>query len=515
MVSGVSRPAAAAWWPRLVGCRPASGRAWADFNVFRGFLSTPPPGVVVLDSDGDAIVDSPRPRAAAEVQEHEGGLRRARRARGGGDGAAEAAKAGAGGSEAAAAAAEAAAAAAAKEELIDLAAEEDAAAAEAAATAAGDAAAVPLPMPCFPLGCPDCEACSRALREAHRLHSGMRDALADQRAELLPALRAPLLDLEPGRCYYLVPSAFLADWRDWIAQGGRPKPGAAVLPPPRLAPALRAVLCECHAGAALAYPPPEVENRRGRWCTKEASGRADRGPGAESRGLEAFELVTPEAWLLIQEHYGFDEEEEGGGDRRGSKRQRGSGGGAADEAWTAGGIRAVLHVDGSAEGAPAAAAAAAAGRGGSNGEVAATLASDEVLEGDFVVQRRPRGLPRGSSGGGRGWLETEPPVCADTLAARAEATRAAALCYTNVEVMVEVVAAEEEGLAATAPGAAAAGAAAAGTGVTAGAGRRSKRARKGRAPIGGLDSTSTLADLRLRIYEALDIHPKNARLFAK
>ena len=44
--------------------------------------------------------------------------------------------------------------------------------------------------------------------------------------------------------------------------------------------------------------------------------------------------------------------------------------------------------------------------------------------------------------------------------------------------------------------------------------RKSKRARKGRAPV-TVDSTHTLRDLRLPVLEALGVHPANARLFLR
>jgi hypothetical protein len=45
-------------------------------------------------------------------------------------------------------------------------------------------------------------------------------------------------------------------------------------------------------------------------------------------------------------------------------------------------------------------------------------------------------------------------------------------------------------------------------------GRKSKRARKGRAPI-KISAFETLWDLKLRICEALGIHPKNAEIYAQ
>ena len=44
--------------------------------------------------------------------------------------------------------------------------------------------------------------------------------------------------------------------------------------------------------------------------------------------------------------------------------------------------------------------------------------------------------------------------------------------------------------------------------------RKSKRARKGRAPV-TVDSSHTLEQLKLRILEAINVHPRNAQLFVR
>lgn len=44
--------------------------------------------------------------------------------------------------------------------------------------------------------------------------------------------------------------------------------------------------------------------------------------------------------------------------------------------------------------------------------------------------------------------------------------------------------------------------------------RRSRRARKNRQPVKAC-STDTLAMLRLRVFEALSVHPRNQRLYVR
>lgn len=80
----------------------------------------------------------------------------------------------------------------------------------------------------------------------------------------------------------------------------------------------------------------------------------------------------------------------------------------------------------------------------------------------------------------------------------AREAREAQLTYADAEVMVEIVRAEEL------PGAWST------KGVT--GDRRSRRARKGRAPV-TVSSWNTLAELKLRVYEALDVHPINAQVW--
>jgi len=102
---------------------------------------------------------------------------------------------------------------------------------------------------------------------------------------------------------------------------------------------------------------------------------------------------------------------------------------------------------------------------------------------------------------------------------REAAARRVALAYEDAEVVVEVVrAAELAGApaAASAPRRQPAFAAPRRTGrcARARAGeRKSKRARKGRAPL-RVSAAHTLWDLKLRVLEALDVHPANAEVHA-
>ncbi|WIA08663.1 hypothetical protein OEZ85_008090 [Tetradesmus obliquus] len=129
--------------------------------------------------------------------------------------------------------------------------------------------------------------------------------------------------------------------------------------------------------------------------------------------------------------------------------------------------------------------AAAAGRAGNGGSVdadsgaapaAATAAAAALL----------------------GWLETSPEPCQQHLQAAAAARRAALLVYEAAEVMVELVSEQELPAAFT------------GTGVE----RKSRRARKNRQPL-KVASSDSLAQLRLKVFEALSVHPKNQALYMR
>lgn len=115
---------------------------------------------------------------------------------------------------------------------------------------------------------------------------------------------------------------------------------------------MEAVLCECHRGSSgsaaaaeaaggndgapcaearlmLAFPPPAVANKRGRWVVDEAegvagaagtAGVADAGAAAGDEPAQ-FDLISEHDWAALSMFYGASEEE--GGPR---KRRRGEGG---------------------------------------------------------------------------------------------------------------------------------------------------------------------------------------------
>ncbi|GAX84137.1 hypothetical protein CEUSTIGMA_g11560.t1 [Chlamydomonas eustigma] len=108
-------------------------------------------------------------------------------------------------------------------------------------------------------------------------------------------------------------------------------------------------------------------------------------------------------------------------------------------------------------------------------------------------------------------------ICEEHLMRTQKEAKEAMLCYEVAEVMVEVVKMEELAGAWTSR-AAAATAATSNTWVhnirNGGGERRSKRARKGRAPL-FVGSQDTLGQLKLRVYQALDVHPQNSKIYLR
>ncbi len=91
-------------------------------------------------------------------------------------------------------------------------------------------------------------------------------------------------------------------------------------------------------------------------------------------------------------------------------------------------------------------------------------------------------------------------VCVYVSQAQAEAKRQR-LIYEGVEVMCELFSGEEE-LSAVWQGMA---------GALAGGERRSRRARRNRQPL-NVSSFNTLRELKLNIFQALNVHPLNAQV---
>ncbi|KAF8072683.1 UBP26 [Scenedesmus sp. PABB004] len=422
----------------------------------------------------------------------------------------------------------------------------------------------------------ECEACAASLQEAAAGHQEARAAVEVQRAALGKLLSSSVQEsLEPGAPYYLVPNDWLATWRTHLAAVGSKKAAATAPPPapPPLPDAVRPLLCSCHPEApGVAVPLPSIVNKRGRFAQADQQGDALRLVSAHDwqalllhhSGLDPGPDAAPAPAPA-------GAASPGAGGRRGS-RPRNAAPASAEQAEAAAvlaqriasladlepsfrGIRAVLRVEqpqpnGAAppaarQASPAAGAARSPSprKGGAHAALAAAQAAlseddpaglaaaaanpadEDWRPDDADGEARPAkaqagrahgaGRHRASSGaddgGGsgpagavsaasalRGWLVTDPAPCEQHLAADAASRRAALLSYEGAEVMAELV--EHDGAAQ--PGAAG------------GAERKSRRARKNRQPL-RVSCGDTLAALRLRVYEALGVHPRNQRIFLR
>ena len=498
------------------------------------------------------------------------------------------------------------------------------------------------PLPEFPVDQEECPVCCAQMEEAARLSRGLQSRLAAEKSTLSHLLTPGLVQLTPGDTYRLIPRSFMDHWRAYMSQAGGGRRGGGggtnvgtagvtllatnpkdILEAPKLGDYMSRAACECHRtppyGPLLAFQPPQVVNRRGRWVL--ASSDAPVGSIAAVTAAEDpnafFELLSPNDWSGLMEHYIEDElpfgvEGISATLRVENKQMRqspapettGAGAGVNTVAGGAGGAgaAAVTTISGGKAGSdmvldssdkeldPAAHDQPVRrhvgdekppsasrneqlldgvawkeeenknGRSKSPGELAVSIARAQAREGekkeeaegfvtgievnepsllfssqqgidaimdvdhqeifgqdpDNLYDKRPTGNLRPSTAC-IAWLHPIPSVCTTTLAVRETALKAARLSYMNAEIMVETSPTDDEAIAATlAAAAAAAGAGVSGIvpGVENTGERKSKRARKGRAPI-TVDCTSTLNDLRLRIYQSLGVHPRNARLFVR
>lgn len=474
------------------------------------------------------------------------------------------------------------------------------------------------PLPEFSVELEECPVCCAEMEEAARLSRGLHSRVAAERSTLSHLVTPGLFQLSPGESYRLVPRAFMDHWRAYMAQaaagrrgGGAGAAGALpagllttpgdILEAPRLGDYMLRASCECHReapdGPLLAFAPPQVVNRRGRWfiASSDVPAGSVAAAAAASDPTAFFELVNANDWGALMEHYLEDDLLFGvegisatlkvedktaptaAGNGSGERQQSPKGAaGTTAAGGTTGGVedngstkqqqqQLVLAPNNGSGGTPSpspaagnrprpssssgaqqggdytfrpedilAAVAAAEAAGNKKEEAEGLIPNTAILSSpgdgeiipddqeifgqdpDNLYDKKPMGNLRPGTTS-RAWLEPMPKTCAATLAARETALKAARLSYMGAEVMVESSPTDEEAITATLVAAAAAAAGNAGgplPGIDTTGERKSKRARKGRAPI-TVDCTSTLNDLRLRIYQALGVHPRNARVFVR
>ena len=91
-----------------------------------------------------------------------------------------------------------------------------------------------------------------------------REQVGAERVRLAQLAAGTPMYLEPGLDGRLVPRAWLAAWRDFVAGASKRAAGAGpAIPPPSLAKAMMEALCDCHEGAeqGVRFSPPAVAQK--------------------------------------------------------------------------------------------------------------------------------------------------------------------------------------------------------------------------------------------------------------
>lgn len=329
----------------------------------------------------------------------------------------------------------------------------------------------------------ECAVCRVHLSQAAELASEIMERRVVERsslAHLLDSSTARLASLELGATYHLIPKAFMEHWRSYMHQGKVARSSnvggtAAIhIQPPDLKAYMSQVMCSCHADE-LGAPVPSVIMRRNRWVMLDDA-------------TAIFEIISSEDWRSFTTFYGGGRD----GDDDGLSLP-------AEEK----GILVLLGPGRNTEGEMA--------EGGERKQwqtflddgatIGGTLPDQDVIGDDYQPVGRLRHVHQD-----RAVLIPTPAVCSQALQAADEEAKTAKLAYTDAEVIVEMVGDDEAmhivsgnpAVPVQAPAVE----------------RKSKRARKGRAPI-TVAATMPLSDLKLRIFEAIGVHPRNARIFLR
>lgn len=112
----------------------------------------------------------------------------------------------------------------------------------------------------FPVDTPTCSICDTEMMEVASQQQDLRATKIEERQKLEALFSGGSVLIEPRSTYYLVPSAWLHQWRSYL--GGIGKKSQKVDEPLRLENSLQDLLCEKHKG--LLYKPPQLQkNPRG------------------------------------------------------------------------------------------------------------------------------------------------------------------------------------------------------------------------------------------------------------
>lgn len=311
----------------------------------------------------------------------------------------------------------------------------------------------------FPAQCNECPICKEQMLAELTVSKEIGGRRDQERNVLKHLMSTPqIIVLVLDAIYKLVPSLFMQEWREYIA-AGRSVQGS--VEPPTLRPFMDSVACLSHGGdTRICYQIPHVVNRRGRWMALNEKG-------------SAFEIISETDWCELWKLYGSE-----------------------DIPFGSQGISVYL-----------------------------SSVQDDTASGEAVVENEPKKQSPAKDADNKVTpvhLTTGIDVCHECIKERSDAIRASQLNFEGKEILVEIVSDENTAVRDTAQHASEEVAANqhhhmvndSQPHVVSVKERKSKRARKGRSPV-LVDSTTTLESLKLRIFEALGVHPRNIRAFAK
>jgi hypothetical protein len=298
-----------------------------------------------------------------------------------------------------------------------------------------------------------------------------------------------------GEAMALLPREWLRQWRAFASLATRRGSsgadafggGIAPLPPPSLAEAIRELCCSCHPsaphGPRLAAPPPGLEQRRGKWVVVPAP------PSSAAGAASAADAAIAAAAAAA---------------------------GAAEAGAGGGGLAASplpLPLCSPWEVVPADAAAALASLYGSPDLPTVRFrpvvgSSPPSTAAAAAARGAAAAAPAAAAAAAAAELVPSPPVCAEAVTASAAAALDAALSYREGTLQLEVCRAED--VAPGGPRSNSSSAAAAGAPRLAAVGQR---ARRGRAAVEA-SAADSLWTVKLRAFEHLGVHPKNADVYA-
>lgn len=338
----------------------------------------------------------------------------------------------------------------------------------------------------FSYACQECEECQRKLAEEMSIDEEVglkREEEKSALKHLIPSHQD--VSLEANVVYKMIPTQFLREWRSHMQGQAKGK-----MPPdtPELEPFMKSIACLSHASKdgidRIAYSGPTVINRRGRWmATNDASC--------------AFEIIKEPEWTKIWSIYGND-----------------------SIPFGSEGISVFLSMKDSVKN------PAMCPPQESTKEDNCTVTAMHPNDAAPIHIGEHKSIANDISLSNMA-LVTSPDVCMECVHERHQAFHASLLHYDAKGIMIEIAPDEATAISETIEPEdiqmTLSGKMLNAWQIHNGTSneyfvstqeRKSKRARKGRSSV-TVDSSTSLRDVKLKIFEALGVHPKNIRAFAK